>query len=622
MITFRQKELSVTGIIKRSFFLISILFSHFVGFSQCPDLIMAMVNSCGSSEGLNEFVMFRTTSNGTAADYGLRYGTVNPPTNSTLSGSDAAPITGTGTIVSNGTCSVIQVTSPSTPIPAGSLVILLPNTFDQNYDVSGLCNGTNPIYVIFVRTNSNGGSNSNWSVGGNLGNTPSTPRYLQITFNGNSGCSGSTAPVKSYVAAGNWPSNTNGNFVYWSNNTPSYANNGCSVLGIETFGDTSAVACSSFTWYGQTYTSSTTATYVTTNALGYDSTVTLNLTINQPSISDTIATACDSLQWRGTTYFSSTNTAVYTTLNAAGCDSTIRLNLSIAYGTFNVIDSSSCGPITWQGVNYPNSGTYILNYTNNNGCLSADTLRLDIQTKPALGPDQVKSICFGDLIDLTTLVPSGSGTDTWQLNQTPISAPTQANESGTYQLIRTNTAGCSDTLKITLTVLPEIRANAGMDGIAAQNTPYQLSGSGNGQPSWEQSIYLNYSTIFNPLATINQTTTFILTVTNSEGCVDVDSVKIEAMKGPDVYIPLAFTPNGDGKNDVIKPFCVGISKLEYFRIYNRVGNCVFETNTIGAGWNGTIKGKKQDPQNFVIILKAITQEGKTIFKKQNLLLLQ
>jgi hypothetical protein len=96
--------------------------------------------------------------------------------------------------------------------------------------------------------------------------------------------------------------------------------------------------------------------------LGYDSTVTLNLTINQPSSSDTIATACDSLQWRGTTYFSSTNTAVHTTVNAAGCDSTIRLNLSIAYGTFNVIDSSSCGPITWQGVNYPNSGTYILNY--------------------------------------------------------------------------------------------------------------------------------------------------------------------------------------------------------------------------------------------------------------------
>jgi hypothetical protein len=53
-----------------------------------------------------------------------------------------------------------------------------------------------------------------------------------------------------------------------------------------------------------------------------------------------------------------------------------------------------------------------------------------------------------------------------------------------------------------------------------------------------------------------------------------------------------------------------------------LGNCVFETSTIGAGWNGAIKGKKQDPQNFIIILKAFTQEGKTIFKKQNLLLLQ
>ena len=97
---------------------------------------------------------------------------------------------------------------------------------------------------------------------------------------------------------------------------------------INTTGDTTATACSSFTWYGITYNSSSTPTHVFTNKAGCDSTVTLHLTITQPTVGDTTAHACSNFTWYGTNYTTSgTPTHVFT--NKAGCDSTVTLNLTI-----------------------------------------------------------------------------------------------------------------------------------------------------------------------------------------------------------------------------------------------------------------------------------------------------
>lgn len=199
-------------------------------FSQCPDLLQAMVNSCGTSEGNNEFVVFKTQSTDTAGAYTLNYGSTNPPSVNNLSGHDATAKTGTGSVTTTGTCSVIEVTSSTTEIPTGMKVIFVPASLDQNYDVTGLCDGSNPIYVVYIKTNSAGGTSSNWSVGGTLSNSASSPRYLQITYAGSSFCSNANATVKAYSASGNWSSNTDGNFVSWSDTAASYANNGCTSI--------------------------------------------------------------------------------------------------------------------------------------------------------------------------------------------------------------------------------------------------------------------------------------------------------------------------------------------------------------------------------------------------------
>jgi hypothetical protein len=207
-----------------------------ISFAQCPDLTYAMVNACatGSTEGNNEFVVFKTFSSANVSTYKLLYGTGNPPLTTTpitniktLSGADAVAKTGTGSVTTTGgTCSVIEVTSPSTSIPANSTVLFVPANLDQNYDVTGLCGGAGSIYVVYINIIAGSATESSWSAGGTLANNPNpgTSRFLQVSYSGSISCGGS-APVKSY--SNKWGANTDGNAVTWTATDTLYSNSGC-----------------------------------------------------------------------------------------------------------------------------------------------------------------------------------------------------------------------------------------------------------------------------------------------------------------------------------------------------------------------------------------------------------
>jgi hypothetical protein len=204
----------------------ALLFSSYIIYGQCPDLVGAMVNSCGVSEGNNEFVIFTTTVTAAASTYKLNFGAASPPVTNGLSGSDATPKTGTGSFTGAG-CTIVEITAPATSIPSGSKVIFIPANLDQAYDVTAIC-GSGTIYVVYIKTNANGGISSPWSAGGTLTNTPATARFLQVTYSGNILCNGINAPSKSYTNT--WAINADGNFVTWSGATASYSNNGCTAI--------------------------------------------------------------------------------------------------------------------------------------------------------------------------------------------------------------------------------------------------------------------------------------------------------------------------------------------------------------------------------------------------------
>ena len=118
------------------------------------------------------------------------------------------------------------------------------------------------------------------------------------------------------------------------------------------------------------------------------------------------------------------------------------------------------------------------------------------------------------------------------------------------------------------------------------------------------------------------TNTIKLIATSLVECMDSIQKNISILEKCSPYLPTAFTPNGDGLNDIIKPYLVGMKGLKQFTIYNRYGNVVFSTQKEGEGWDGTYKGTKLDPAVFIWMLEYITNEDKRIVEKGTLTLIR
>lgn len=103
---------------------------------------------------------------------------------------------------------------------------------------------------------------------------------------------------------------------------------------------------------------------------------------------------------------------------------------------------------------------------------------------------------------------------------------------------------------------------------------------------------------------------------------DVDTVNLRVLRGPTFYVPSAFTPNGDGSNDIFRATAVGIASLDFFMIFNRYGELIFETKDPEKGWDGTYKGKKQDVGSYVWTIRGIDRIGNLKAMKGNVVLIR
>jgi gliding motility-associated-like protein len=200
----------------------------------------------------------------------------------------------------------------------------------------------------------------------------------------------------------------------------------------------------------------------------------------------------------------------------------------------------------------------------------------------------------------------------------PVSTPPRTTS---YVLSALNNLGCPkpgrDT--VVVTVLPKVKAFAGRDTTVVINQPLQFEGSGGIDYLWSPPLGLNNVTIYNPIGIYNTETDSVkykLIVTDQAGCADSAFVKVKVFKtNPYIFVPTAFTPNADGRNDVIRPIAVGIQKINYFNIYNRWGQLVFTTTANEQGWDGRIAGVLQSTATFVWMVSAIDFAGKPFFLK-------
>ena len=228
-------------------------------------------------------------------------------------------------------------------------------------------------------------------------------------------------------------------------------------IKLPTSSTTNAAICqgSSYTFNGTNYSTAGTYTYHTLNAVGCDSTATLNLSIKLPTSSTTNVAICqgDSYTFNGTNY-SSAGTYTYHTLNAVGCDSTATLNLSIKLPTSSTTNVAICqGDIyTFNGTNYSSAGTYAYHTLNAVGCDSTATLNLSLKL-PTSSTTNV-AICQGD---------------SYTFNGTNYSS------AGTYTYHTLNAVGCDSIATLNLSI--KLSTSSTTNAVICQGDSYTFNGT-------------------------------------------------------------------------------------------------------------------------------------------------
>jgi gliding motility-associated-like protein len=266
-------------------------------------------------------------------------------------------------------------------------------------------------------------------------------------------------------------------------------------------------------------------------------------------------------------------------------------------------------------------------------CSTSGNITYTVVPYPKANAGRDTTICFPASYQMHA---SGGSSYLWSptnfLNDPNIADPiTTPPQSILYKVAVTDVLGCpKPAFDSVLITVEKLTANAGpRDTNIVVNQPLQLTATSTGGAigsesyQWSPSTGLNNPNISNPVAILSSNEEYVVTVQSTAGCIATDTIDVIVYKiDPGFYVPNAFTPNGDGINDVFKPILVGMKSLTYFRVYNRDGELVYSTNQQGQGWDGTFHGIPQDANVYVWTAEGVDYEGNTIFKKGSVTLIR
>ncbi|MBC7949069.1 MAG: gliding motility-associated C-terminal domain-containing protein [Chitinophagaceae bacterium] len=176
--------------------------------------------------------------------------------------------------------------------------------------------------------------------------------------------------------------------------------------------------------------------------------------------------------------------------------------------------------------------------------------------------------------------------------------------------------GCKSKSIAKLVPVKRVIAFAGNDTIVAAGQPLWIHARvSSSNVTWKPSDFLSSTDIPDPIATLEDDQVYYLTVVNEDGCTLTDTLRIVVFAEPDIFVPTAFTPNSDGKNDVLGITIPGTRELHEFSIFNRWGQKLFSTKNQGATWDGTIKGKSAEGGVYVWMVSLTDYRGVKRFRK-------
>ena len=260
-------------------------------------------------------------------------------------------------------------------------------------------------------------------------------------------------------------------------------------------------------------------------------------------------------------------------------------------------------------------------------CSIKDTVTVNVLPAPVADAGVDGDICYGQSFQL-----QGNGGITYEwspstsLSSVSAGSPSvQPDKTTQYSLSVTDANGCRSLQAdlVTVHVTPPIVIKVNNDTAVANGDVIQLIASSVATDYvWSPAFGLDNPTKSNPLATVTGDVTYTVVGTTSAGCKGEASVTLKVYEGPEIYVPTAFTPNGDGRNDQFRAFPVGIKTYTYFRVYNRWGEMIFSTLDFGRGWDGTVNGKQQPTGTYVWMVEGITKDNKKISKRGTVTLIR
>ena len=273
---------------------------------------------------------------------------------------------------------------------------------------------------------------------------------------------------------------------------------------------------------------------------------------------------------------------------------------------------------------------YAVTGINSYGCKGYDTVHLRV-----IQPFSVRvsndTICRGDTAHL---LATGAPRYTWSprifLSSTTIPGPAAYPvETIQYQVVGYDDEHCfTDTAYMSVVVGQPLAIDLGPDlHLATGDRPMLTAQVQNGPVrvwTWTPATNLSCSVCPSPVANVKRNITYALYARDIYGCVASDSLRIESFcEQSQVFVPNAFTPDGDGLNDIMMVRGKGIMTINFFRVFNRWGELVFERynfapNDPKNGWDGRIRGVKAPPDVFVYIVEAVCENGANYQFKGNI----
>lgn len=328
-----------------------------------------------------------------------------------------------------------------------------------------------------------------------------------------------------------------------------------------------------------------------------------------------------------------------TVTNAGGCEASgsvevsingapINLDLGpamqICPGETTMLNAGNFSTYRWSTGSTTSSilveepGTYAITVTNDSGCEAADSVKINSSEAAQLLVDNdFLDLCPGDSIQLLI---SGAETYTWidtsgSLSALDVAAPfAQPDTTAGYRVIGSNACG-SDTVDLEVYVY-QVMAMAGPDTCIAPGTEAQIMAFGGARYFWEDNRFpVSDPTSQMPTVSPDDSTTYVVAITDFQGCTVRDSVTVLVANNPEDVITAVnmITPNGDEKNDVL--YFPNIEKFgqNSLKIFNRWGNLVYQKVNYQSDderFDGTYNGQPLPPGTYYYMISFRSGEIK------------